>query len=127
MGFKKDSFAKVWSVEGVSDTNTKLRISISRKNRQTGEYEEDFAGFVSCIGSMAAKKALALKEGDRIRLGDTDVTTWYNKEKKVTYTTYKIFDFEVPDSNKPDNNSSTDISEPQPEVDSGEADNRLPF
>ena len=113
MGFRKDSFAKVWSVEGISDTNTKLRISI--------------AGFVSCIGSMAAKKALALKEGDRIRLGDTDVTTWYNKEKKVTYTTYKIFDFEVPDSNKPDNNSSTDISEPQPEVDSGEADNRLPF
>ena len=83
MGFRKDSFAKVWSVEGVSDTNTKLRISISRKNRQTGEYEEDFAGFVSCIGSMAAKKALSLKEGDRIRLGDTDVTTWYNKEKKI--------------------------------------------
>ena len=51
MGFRKDTFATVWSVEPTSDTMTKARISISRKNRQTGEYETDFSGFVSFVGS----------------------------------------------------------------------------
>lgn len=36
MGFRTDSYATVWSVEQVSDTKTKGRITISRKNRQTG-------------------------------------------------------------------------------------------
>ena len=34
MVFRKDSFATIWSVEPTSDTLTKARISISRKNRQ---------------------------------------------------------------------------------------------
>ena len=74
MGFRKDSFATIWSVEPTSDTLTKARISISRKNRQTGEYENDFGGFVSFVGTAAAKKAASLKERDRIKLGDVDVS-----------------------------------------------------
>lgn len=38
MGFRNGAFAKVWEVTPVSDTSTKLRISISRKNKQTNEY-----------------------------------------------------------------------------------------
>lgn len=98
MGFRKDSYATVWSVESVSDTMTKARISISRKNRNTNEYETDFSGFVSFIGSAVATKALALKERDRIKLGDVDVSNKYDKEKNVTYTNFKIFSFESPDA-----------------------------
>ena len=90
MGFRKESYATVWSVETVSDTLTKARISISRKNKQTGEYETDFSGFVSFVGTAAAKKASLLKEKDRIRLGDVDVTNKYDKEKNVTYTNFKV-------------------------------------
>ena len=95
MGFRKEAFATIWSVEPTSDTLTKARISVSRKNKQTGEYETDFSGFVSFIGTAAAKKATALKEKDRIRLGDVDVTSKYDKEKNVTYTNFKIFSFET--------------------------------
>ena len=123
MGFRKDSYAKVWAVEPKSDTNTTLRISISRKSKQTGEYEQDFSGFVSFVGTAAAKKAACLKEGDRIKLGDVDVTTSYNAEKKVTYTNFKCFNFEVEGDAQP--SMSNDI---QPIVDSGELDDsRLPF
>ena len=89
MGFRTDAYAKVWEVTPMSDTSTKVRMSISRKNKQSGEYEQDFSGFVLAIGTAAAKKAASLKEGNRIKLGDVDVTTKYDKEKKVTYTTSK--------------------------------------
>lgn len=100
-----------------------VRLSISRKNRQTGEYEQDFSGFVSFVGTAAAKNAACLKEGDRIRLGDVDVTTNYNAEKRVTYTNYKAFSFELCNDERPPM-----TTEPQPTVDEGELDeSRLPF
>ena len=46
MGFRTGSYATIWTVESASDTRTKARISISRKNKQTGEYDTDFSGFV---------------------------------------------------------------------------------
>lgn len=129
MGFRKDSYAKVWSVESVSDTNTKLRISISRKNKQTGEYEDDFSGFVNCIGTAVAKKAANLKEGARIKLGDVDTSSNYVKEKNTTYYNFKIFSFESVDGNttaESGTNEKPDAT--QPTVDSGEIDDsRLPF
>lgn len=124
MGFRVGSYAKVWAVDPKTDTNTVVRISISRKNKKSGEYEQDFSGFVSFVGTAAAKKAANLKEGDRIKLGDVDVTTSYNAEKKITYTNYKAFDFTVEGST--DNTPSN--TEPQPEVGDGEVnDDRLPF
>ena len=126
MGFRKDSFATIWSVEPTSDTLTKARISISRKNRQTGEYENDFGGFVSFVGTAAAKKAARLKERDRIKLGDVDVTNRYDKERNTTFTNFKIFSFEMADGVQTQQSKST--TEPQPHVDDGEMDDdRLPF
>ncbi len=124
MGFRVGSYAKVWKVEPKTDTNTVVRISISRKNKNSGEYEQDFSGFVSFVGTVAAKKAANLKAGDRIKLGDVDVTTSYNSEKKISYTNYKAFDFTVEGSM----NNTSSSTEPQPEVDDGEVnDDRLPF
>lgn len=127
MGFRTGAYAKVWKVEPYSDTSVKLRISISRKNKQSGEYEQDFSGFVNAIGTAAAKKAACLKDGDTIKLGDVDVTTKYDKQKEVTYTNYKIFSFEVDNGNSSPAPKAAS-NEPQPEVDGGEADDsRLPF
>lgn len=129
MGFRKEAFATIWSVESTSDTLTKARISISRKNKQTGEYDTDFSGFVSFVGTAAAKKAAGLKEKDRIRLGDVDVTNKYDKEKNITYTNYKIFSFET--QNEIDGASrNAESPEPKKLVDDGEvddSDSRLPF
>lgn len=77
------------------------------------------------IGTAAAHKAASLKEGDRIKLGDVDVTTKYDRDKKVTYTNFKMFSFDV------ENESTTQQEKhdaTQPAVDEGEIDDsRLPF
>lgn len=126
MGFRTGAFAKVWEVKPMSDTSTKVRMSVSRKNKKTDQYEQEFSGFVMAIGTAAASKALKLKEGDRIKLGDVDVTTKYDAEKKITYTNFKMFSFE--DANG-GGGSSAMPSDPQPRVDEGEVDenSRLPF
>lgn len=109
----------------MSDTSTKVRMSVSRKNKQSGEYEQDFSGFVLCIGTAAAKKASQLQEGSRIKIGDCDVTTKYDEQKKITYTNFKMFSFEDADG---ENSSPAEQAAPEPTVDDGEIDdNRLPF
>lgn len=131
MGFRTGSYCTIWSVEPVSDTRTKARISISRKNRQTGEYDTDFSGFVDFIGTAAAKKAATLKEKDRIRLGDVDVTNKYVVEKNITYTNYKVFSFETQaeiDAASGAGASNTYTPAPRTPVDDGDIDDsRLPF
>lgn len=127
MGFRKNAFATVWSIEARSDTLVNGRISISRKNKQTGEYETDFSGFVSFYGTATAKKAASLKEKDRIQLGDVDVTTKYDKEKDKTYTNFKVFNFST-QAEIDGETQSLDQTEPEKVVDDGQIDdNELPF
>ena len=125
MGFRTNSYCTIWEVTPVSDTMTKARVSTSRKNRKTGEYETDFSGFVAFLGTAAAQKAARLKEHDRIRLGDVDVTSSYNKERKITYTNFNVYSFDMADdvkgSAKPANQHTVDDGE----ID--DSDPRLPF
>lgn len=122
MGFRNGAFAKVWEVTPVSDTSTKIRISISVKNKQSGEYQDDFSGYVMCIGTANAQKAAKLTKGARIKLGDVDVSTKYDAERKVTYTNYKVFSFEDPDAEQ-----QTNTPAPAAPTNSSTSGRDLPF
>lgn len=98
MGFRKGAYATVWAAEKGSGNYTDVRLSISKKNKQTDKYETDFSGFVRFVGT-AHQNVGSLKERDRIRIGDCEVTNSYNKEKNVTYTNYAVFSFEKVDNN----------------------------
>lgn len=98
MGFKVGSYCKIWGVESTKPNITKVRLSTSRKNKQTGQYETDFSGYCSFVGNCAVA-ALKLREGDRIKLGDVDVSNRYDKEAKREYTYYTVFSFEMADNN----------------------------
>lgn len=127
MGFRNGSFAKVWEIKPISDKKTDLRISISYKDKQTGEYIDDFSGFVSCCGSIPASKAARLKIGDRIKLGDVDVSRVYNKEKQTNFETFKVFSFDTltdTSSSSPTSQSSAIETGVEGDV---EPDDRLPF
>lgn len=96
MSFKTNSFAKCWQIQPGKGNFTNVRLSTSRKNRDTGAYEQDFSGYVMFIGNAHAK-AQKLKEGDRIRLGEVDVTTNYDKQRQKEYVNYRCFSFEMAD------------------------------
>ena len=98
MGFRPGAWASVWSVEPGKGNFTNVRLSISRKNKETDQYEDEFSGFCMFIGEARAK-AEHLKERDRIKLGDVDVTRRYDKEKQKEYYTFKVFSFEMADAN----------------------------
>lgn len=125
MGFRTGAFCKLWSIEPVRDTITKARVSISKKNKNTGEYESEFDGFIAFVGTAAASKAAKLKEGDRIKLGDVDVTRKYDKEKQKEYINFSVFSFEMADSRTASSPPTITNTEP---VDSGEVEtDDLPF
>lgn len=139
MGFRVGSYAKVWKIEEGNGKSSRVRLSVSKKNKQTGEYEQEFSGYCLFIGDAFAK-ATALNEGDRIKLGDVDVTTWYKKETEKEYITYKVFDFEPADGATTTTTTTTTsttkkaqkksaLDENTEDGDTGELDNNgeLPF
>ena len=98
MGFRTGAYATVWEVNSMSSTRTKGRISTSYKSKETGTYEQDFGGFVFFTGSACAKKALSLRNKDRIKLGDVEVTNRYDAKSGREYVDFKIFSFDVVES-----------------------------
>lgn len=98
MGFRKDSYATVWETKNKGNYH-EARITISRKDKASDKYIQDFNGWVRMIGT-AHTLANDLNPEDRIKLGNIDVTNNYNKETKVTYTNFLIFSFEKQDGSQ---------------------------
>lgn len=96
MGFRSGAWVKIWKIER-GERSTKVRISISKKDKSSGEYVQDFNGYVTLAGT-AHKQAVSLAEGDRACIGECDVSNKYDKEKKVTYTNFVIYSFKDSDN-----------------------------
>lgn len=130
MGFRNGAFATVWEVKPKTPNVTSVRVSVSKKNRDTGEYEQSFSGFVSFIGKETASAAAGLHEKQRIKLGECDVTTSYDSQKKITYTNYACFSFEIPDGNGSQHTSAAQAAQEGENPFDGDADltgKDLPF
>lgn len=101
MGFREGAFATVWEITGRNEKYSKVRMTVSRKDKNSDDYITDFSGFVSLIGSANAKVGdieSALENGRcRIKLGACDVSNRYDKEEGREYVNYALFDFELAD------------------------------
>lgn len=96
MGFRNNCYATVWEVSKANPEKkqpNKIRISISRKEKDTNNYVQDFSGYVACYGD-SVKLLDSLQPKDRVRLINTDVSSSYNKETKTTYYNFKVYDME---------------------------------
>ncbi len=93
MGFRPNTWAKIWQIERY-ENYTRVRLSISQKNKQTDEYRQTFGGYVSLVGG-AHKKAESLQEGDRIHIVDCDVTNEWDKEKREEKTWFTIYSYDT--------------------------------
>ena len=93
-GFRDGAYARVWEIRPVEGRDaTDIRISISSKNQKTGEYQDDFGGYVRCY-SAAHTKAEKLQPKDRIKLLETCVRSTYDKETRKSSYYFSVFNFE---------------------------------
>ena len=124
MGFRTDSYAKVWKVENKGNYHN-VQLSVSKKDKSTDKYIQDFGGFVRFVGT-AHKLAESLKEGDKIKIGSCDVSNTYNKEKGITYYNFAVFSYEMADGNNNNKNESSSKSKENQSDDIGNEE-ELPF
>ncbi|MDD4280407.1 MAG: hypothetical protein PHX74_11820 [Candidatus Sumerlaeales bacterium] len=122
MGLKVGCFATIWQVEP-KGKYTKVRFSTSKKNKDTNAYETDFSGFANFVG-QANVEAAKLKERDRVKVEEFEVTTKYDAEKKVTYTNYSVFKISNPNAESAQ--PATQASKAPDTAVEGDAD-ELPF
>ncbi len=102
MGFRKDNWASVWSIEDGKNNSKRVRLSTSKKNKRTGECEQDFSA-ICFFYKTAAFKISNIRPGDRIKLTDINVRTWVNNETNKEYVVYQVYDFEKETDTNSDN------------------------
>lgn len=96
MGFFKGNIATIWSID-VKDNLCTANISTSKKNKDSGEYFTDFNdGFVSFVGTAneRLRDRIIPEGGIKIRIGNGDVTHYYDKNKQKLYVNYTVFSFD---------------------------------
>lgn len=121
MGFHNGCWAKVWEVKPGEKT-TILRVSISRKDKQTDKYVDDFTGYLKLVGSAQGMSNEILAE-DRIKIGSCDVSTRYDKDNKKTYVNYTVFTIdEIHHKDRNDQNTA-----PSTAVQDSDDEGELPF
>lgn len=127
MGFRQGSYAHVWKVEDKGNYHV-AQISISRKNKETNQYETEWQdSFVRLVGT-AHQQIKTMDISRNVKIGSCDVTNKYDANKKTTYTNYVIFNFDDVDGGssapktaaKPNPNSFVNVPD-------GVEDDGLPF
>lgn len=99
MGFHNGAYATVWSVEDMGKY-TKVQLSTSSKNRETGEYETDWSDFASFVGAAhQMAKSAGLQKKDRIHIIGCDERNRYDSQAKKKYYNHVVFEFEPVSSN----------------------------
>jgi len=98
--FSVGSYAKIWEIKEIKDKYSEIRISTSQKDKNSGEYRQDFGAFVRMVG-QAHQQLAYMSEGDKFKILRCGVENSYNKEKKTTYTNYVIFEIEAEDPAEP--------------------------
>lgn len=119
MGFSNGAFCKVWKIEHKSQTWARVNLSVSVKDRDTGEYSTEFSGFVDFFGTANVQHLSRHKEGDRIQLERVDVRTPKDEETGKYYTNYICWSFKDIEENSGGGSSTRKQKKP---VDDGEVE-----
>lgn len=94
--FSVNSYAKIKEVEDKGNYSV-CKISISKKNKTTGNYETDFVGKVRFVGNAHHQRPLA---NQRIQITSCGVSNCYTKDDKLEFSkapVYTIFEYSLQD------------------------------
>lgn len=107
MGFKNNCYATCWTdkqtekVLNIFERHAEVQITTSKK-KQDGTYETDFSGRVRFVGKSFEKiRRIDLREKDRLKFLEVETCNRYDREKKRSYDTFIVWDFETVESRQP--------------------------
>ena len=99
MGFTNEKYATIKEITNVTEYYTEGRITISSKNKKTGNYDPEFSDYVRFFYDAHKSKPL---QGQRILLKRTDTITCYrDKEGNIKYLQhpqFKVYEYELQES-----------------------------
>ena len=99
MGFCTNAYAKIKEVVEKQPNYTVCKVTITKKNKMTNEYELQFSGICKFIGN--AHKSVPLAD-QRIKITSCDVTNCYkDKDGNLQFNKnpqYLIFGYELQES-----------------------------
>ena len=99
MGFGVNCFAKIKEVVEKHDNYSVCKITVTKKNKLTNEYELQFSAHCRFVGN--AHKSVPMKD-QRIKITSCDVTNCYkDKDGKLQFTKnpqYVVFGYELQES-----------------------------
>ena len=107
MGFSQGSFAKIKEVVEKQPNYTVCKVTITKKNKLTNEYELQFSAHCRFVGN--AHKSVPMKD-QRIKITSCDVTNCYkDKDGKLQFSKnpqYVVFGYELQESNNASANAN---------------------
>lgn len=99
MGFGVNCYAKIKEVVEKHDNYSVCKITVTKKNKLTNEYELQFSAHCRFVGN--AHKSVPMK-GQRIKITSCDVTNCYkDKDGNLQFTKnpqYVVFGYELQES-----------------------------
>ena len=99
MGFAVNSYAKIKEVVEKHDNYSVCKITVTKKNKLTNEYELQFSAHCRFVGN--AHKSVPMKD-QRIKITSCDVTNCYkDKGGNLQFTKnpqYVVFGYELQES-----------------------------
>ena len=99
MGFGVNCFAKIKEVVEKHDNYSVCKITVTKKNKLTNEYELQFSAHCRFVGN--AHKSVPMKD-QRIKITSCDVTNCYkDKDGNLQFTKnpqYVVFGYELQES-----------------------------
>ena len=99
MGFGVNNYCKIKEVVEKHDNYSVCKITVTKKNKLTNEYELQFSAHCRFVGN--AHKSVPMKD-QRIKITSCDVTNCYkDKDGKLQFTKnpqYVVFGYELQES-----------------------------
>lgn len=99
--FSVNSFAKIKEIVETKDNYTVCKISISKKDKKTNQYETTFIAKVTFLGDAHLQRPMA---DQRIKITSCGVSNCYVKDNKLEFLKvprYVVFGYELQSDQAP--------------------------
>lgn len=133
MGFANGKYATCWTdkntnkVLNLFEKYAEVQITTSKK-KQDGTYDTDFSGRVRFVGKSFDKiKRIDLREKDRLKLLEVETCNRYDKEKKRSFDSFIVWDFETVENRQPTAPQTEVVGGGKQAYTIGDTDDMLPF